>query len=79
MTWCLGTFGRSIYILDDYTPLRDAHRDLLSRDAAIFPVKDALRYIESSRLGRFLRTRFAGQLRSTRLPTRRLEPCSPTI
>lgn len=47
----LGTFGRSIYILDDYSPLRAEHRALLDRDAAIFPVKDALRYIPTNRLG----------------------------
>ena len=47
----LGTFGRSIYILDDYTPLRAENRELLEKDAAIFPIKDALRYIETNRLG----------------------------
>jgi photosystem II stability/assembly factor-like uncharacterized protein len=47
----LGTFGRGIYILDDYTPLRQATPDLLKRDAHLFPVKDALRYVERSRLG----------------------------
>ena len=47
----IGTFGRSIYILDDYTPLRADHRSLLDADAAIFPVKDALRYVEANRLG----------------------------
>ena len=47
----LGTFGRSIYILDDYTPLRSANHGLLEKDASIFPVKDALRYVSSSRLG----------------------------
>ena len=47
----LGTFGRGIYILDDYTPLRIVDEDYLGRAAALFPVKDALRYIETSRLG----------------------------
>ncbi|MBM3839885.1 MAG: glycosyl hydrolase [Verrucomicrobia bacterium] len=47
----LGTFGRGIYILDDYSPLRLATPDLLKRDAHVFPVKDALRYMERSRLG----------------------------
>jgi len=47
----LGTFGRGIYILDDYTPLRTATRELLEQDAVLFPVKDALRYIQSSRIG----------------------------
>ncbi len=47
----LGTFGRGFYILDDYTPLRLANKEYLEREAAILPVKVALRYIETSRLG----------------------------
>ncbi|MCP5068543.1 MAG: glycosyl hydrolase [bacterium] len=47
----LGTFGRGFYILDDYTPLRTASRELLEKEAALFPVKDAWRYVERSRLG----------------------------
>ncbi|MBI5383717.1 MAG: glycosyl hydrolase [Verrucomicrobia bacterium] len=47
----LGTFGRGIYILDDYTPLRHATPEALKEAAHVFPVKDALRYIERSRLG----------------------------
>jgi len=47
----LGTFGRGIYILDDYTPLRHVTAGILEKEAHIFPVKDALRYIQRSRLG----------------------------
>ena len=47
----LGTFGRGFYILDDYTPLRTVTRELLQQEAALFPVKDAWRYVERSRLG----------------------------
>ncbi|MBU0640882.1 MAG: glycosyl hydrolase [Planctomycetes bacterium] len=47
----LGTFGRGFYILDDYTPLRHVSEETLERDVLVFPVKDALRYIESNRLG----------------------------
>ena len=47
----LGTFGRGIYILDDYTPLRHVSREILEGEAVLFPVKDALRYIQTSRLG----------------------------
>jgi photosystem II stability/assembly factor-like uncharacterized protein len=47
----LGTFGRGFYILDDYTPLRTISQESLDREAALFPVRDALRYIEVSRLG----------------------------
>lgn len=46
----LGTFGRGIYILDNYTPLRHVNRALLEQDVLLFPVKDALRYIETGRL-----------------------------
>ncbi|MAT38983.1 MAG: glycosyl hydrolase, partial [Ectothiorhodospiraceae bacterium] len=42
----LGTFGRGIYILDDYSPLRNLTDDALNSEAHIFPVKDALMYIE---------------------------------
>jgi hypothetical protein len=47
----LGTFGRSFYVLDDYSPLRQASDEEFSKDAVLFPVKDALRYMETSRLG----------------------------
>lgn len=41
----VGTFGRGIYILDDYSPLRQVNKDFLEKEAAIFPVKEALMYI----------------------------------
>lgn len=47
----LGTFGRGFYVLDDYTPLRDINPEALENDALLFPVKQALRYIQSGRLG----------------------------
>lgn len=47
----LATFGRGIYILDDYSPLRLASPENLQRDALLFPVKPALRYVEAARLG----------------------------
>jgi len=48
----VGTFGRGIYVLDDYTPLRQITGDQLERQEAIlFPVKDALLYHESSPWG----------------------------
>jgi len=43
----LATFGRGFYILDDYTPLRTISKESLEAEASIFPVKDALMYIES--------------------------------
>ena len=45
------TFGRGFYILDDYTPLRYSTPDVLAAEAALFPVKDAWMYIESSPMG----------------------------
>lgn len=47
----VGTFGRGIYILDDYTPLR-TNADALEQNAAtLFPVKDSWLYIEGSQYG----------------------------
>ncbi len=59
----VGTFGRGIYVLDDYTPLRELHsehevstqarergeRSVFGR--TLFPVKDALMYIPSRPYG----------------------------
>ena len=46
----VGTFGRGIYILDNYTPLRSVTPEMLKADA-LFPVKDALMYIQAQPLG----------------------------
>jgi len=43
----LATFGRSFYVLDDYTPLRLFKEELVEKEAHIFPVKDAFIYIPS--------------------------------
>jgi photosystem II stability/assembly factor-like uncharacterized protein len=47
----IATFGRGIYILDDYTPLRVLRTETLAEESHIFPVKDALMYIQSQPLG----------------------------
>ena len=47
----LGTFGRSIYVLDDYSPLRDATAETLAKESVLFPVKSALSYLPSSIFG----------------------------
>ena len=47
----VGTFGRGIYILDNYAPLRVIKPETLKQDAIVFPVKDALMYIQSQPLG----------------------------
>ncbi len=41
----IATFGRGIYVLDDYTPLRMAKPETLNQSSVLFPVKDALMYI----------------------------------
>jgi photosystem II stability/assembly factor-like uncharacterized protein len=46
----VATFGRGIYILDDYTPLRDLKPEAL-KSPQLFPVKDAVMYIESRPYG----------------------------
>ncbi len=46
------SFGRSFYVLDDYSPLRQVSEELLEKEAALFPVKDAWWYIEKRPLGR---------------------------
>src|SRR5437016_11703349 len=46
----VGTFGRGIYILDNYTALRAITPETLKNDA-LFPVKDALMYIQAQPLG----------------------------
>jgi photosystem II stability/assembly factor-like uncharacterized protein len=47
----IATFGRGIYILDDYTPLRVARPADLEQPALTFPVKKVLGYMPSSPLG----------------------------
>jgi len=47
----IGTFGRSIYILDDYSPLRVATPETMQKESALFPVKTALSYLPQSRGG----------------------------
>jgi photosystem II stability/assembly factor-like uncharacterized protein len=47
----LATFGRGFYILDDYSPLRQINRKFLDSTAYIFPVKDALMYVQKRRGG----------------------------
>ena len=47
----VGTFGRGIYILDDYSALRALKPEVLNAEAKLFGVKDALLYVQSRRLG----------------------------
>ncbi|MBR9826622.1 MAG: glycosyl hydrolase [Alphaproteobacteria bacterium] len=41
-----GSFGRGIFVLDDYTPLREVSAEALESDALLFPSRDALWYFE---------------------------------
>ena len=41
----VGTYGRGIYILDDYTPLRTPIASIGDATATLFPIRDALLYI----------------------------------
>ncbi len=45
----LGSFGRGIYILDDYTPLRELADDkaVLDKDACLFNIPKALMFIQT--------------------------------
>lgn len=41
------TFGRGVFILDDYTPLRNLDKEDLEAEAIIFPVSEAKMFIEA--------------------------------
>ena len=47
----VGTFGRGIYILDDYTPLRTKAGMLKDEEATLFSVKDTWLYLEGYQYG----------------------------
>jgi photosystem II stability/assembly factor-like uncharacterized protein len=47
----VATFGRGIYILDNYSPLRSITPELMARDSHLFETRDALMYIQSQPLG----------------------------
>jgi len=43
----LGTFGRGIYILDNYSPLRYVNDKIFNEDFHLFPIKDALMFFQN--------------------------------
>ncbi|MEL7185417.1 MAG: glycosyl hydrolase [Pseudomonadota bacterium] len=45
------TFGRSFYILDDYSPLRSVTASMLENDNVLFPVREADWYLPNDVLG----------------------------
>jgi photosystem II stability/assembly factor-like uncharacterized protein len=47
----VATFGRGVYILDDYSPLRDLTKENIQKPGFLFPVKDALMYVEANPFG----------------------------
>lgn len=47
----VSTYGRGVYILDDYSPLRTMDKETLNTDAYIFPIKDSYMFIESTPFG----------------------------
>src|SRR5579863_2830363 len=47
----IATFGRGFYVLDNIAPLRQMKPEAVEQPAALYPVKDALMYIERHPLG----------------------------
>ena len=47
----VATFGRGFYVLDDITPIRQLKPESVEQAAAVYPVKNALMYIERHPLG----------------------------
>lgn len=43
----VASFGRGFYILDNYSPLRDLKKENLDKQGYIFPIKDALMYLQT--------------------------------
>lgn len=46
----IATFGRGFYVLDNYAPLRDLSEELAKKTAHLFPVKDALIYMQTDKI-----------------------------
>ncbi|MEN8193492.1 MAG: glycosyl hydrolase, partial [Bacteroidota bacterium] len=47
----VSTFGRGVYILDNYSPLRFMTEENLKKEAFIFPIKESLMFIEANTFG----------------------------
>jgi len=45
------TFGRSFYVFDDYSPLRDVSDDMLTNESVLFPVRKTHWYVPKRTLG----------------------------
>ncbi len=47
----LASFGRGFYVLDDYSPLRTFKEEMMEKKAVIFPIKEALMFVDARPLG----------------------------
>ena len=47
----IGTFGRGMYVIDDYSALRELAKPGVTNNAALFPVRDAVLFIENAQYG----------------------------
>ena len=47
----VSTFGRGVYILDDYSPLRHLDAETLESDSTLFPVTDAPMFVQADPMG----------------------------
>jgi photosystem II stability/assembly factor-like uncharacterized protein len=47
----LGTFGRGVYIVDDYSPLRTTTATTLAEAATLYPVRDAVMFVPTVQYG----------------------------
>jgi hypothetical protein len=47
----LGTFGRGIYVVDDYSSLRDVSTESLSAAVKLYPTKDAISFVRRGPFG----------------------------
>ena len=46
----LGTFGRSFYVLDDYSPLRGVSAQAMAAEASLFPLRHAYQYSQRNQI-----------------------------
>src|SRR5439155_1678284 len=47
----LGTFGRGVYVVDDYSPVRAATTETISAAATLYPVRDAVMFVPTQQYG----------------------------
>jgi photosystem II stability/assembly factor-like uncharacterized protein len=47
----VGTFGRGIYILDDYPPLRSINPKMFEKESVLLPIRRALLYVQTRKYG----------------------------